>query len=125
MYLNVSWFNQALSLQAKDSKSTWLERNGLSIHGLWKWSWEVAYMKPGLKFRLFLSVSKYMFSAWNFTGLAQCAELTSQLRGECGKRQVDGARIALQHNFGIGGAAVVTMYKKFSKDGPVNLKSSL
>lgn len=47
------------------------------------------------------------------TGLAQCAELVSQLRGESGKRQVDGARVALQHNFGIGGAAVVTMYKKY------------
>lgn len=47
------------------------------------------------------------------TGLAQCAELVSQLRGESDKRQVDGARVALQHNFGIGGAAVVTMYKKY------------
>ena len=34
-----------------------------------------------------------------------------QLRGEAGKRQVEGARIGLQHNFGIGGAAVVTMYR--------------
>ena len=40
----------------------------------------------------------------------------SQLRGECGKRQVDGARVAMQHNFGIGGAAVVTMYKKYEHD---------
>ena len=37
-----------------------------------------------------------------------------QLRGTAGKRQVEGARIGLQHNFGIGGAAVVTMYKKFT-----------
>ena len=37
-----------------------------------------------------------------------------QLRGEAGKRQVDGATVALQHNFGIGGAAVVTMYKKYN-----------
>ncbi|CAL1548703.1 unnamed protein product [Lymnaea stagnalis] len=44
------------------------------------------------------------------TGLAQCAELIWQLRGEAGKRQVEGAKIAMQHNFGIGGAAVVTMY---------------
>ncbi|XP_059175919.1 sterol carrier protein 2-like [Physella acuta] len=46
------------------------------------------------------------------TGLAQCAELVWQLRGEAGKRQVEGAKIALQHNYGIGGAAVVTMYGK-------------
>ncbi|XP_067937943.1 sterol carrier protein 2-like isoform X2 [Watersipora subatra] len=47
------------------------------------------------------------------TGLGQCNELVTQLRGEAGKRQVDDARIALQHNFGIGGAAVVTMYKRY------------
>jgi acetyl-CoA acetyltransferase len=46
------------------------------------------------------------------TGLAQCAELNWQLRGMAEKRQVDGAKIALQHNIGLGGAAVVTMYKK-------------
>jgi acetyl-CoA acetyltransferase len=45
------------------------------------------------------------------TGLAQCSELTWQLRGEADKRQVDGARVALQHNIGLGGAAVVTVYK--------------
>ncbi|XP_004679078.1 PREDICTED: non-specific lipid-transfer protein [Condylura cristata] len=45
------------------------------------------------------------------TGLAQCAELCWQLRGEAGKRQVPGAKIALQHNLGLGGAAVVTLYK--------------
>ena len=48
------------------------------------------------------------------TGLAQCAELTWQLRGEAGVRQVAGAAAALQHNIGLGGAAVVTMYKKVS-----------
>lgn len=46
------------------------------------------------------------------TGLAQCAELTWQLRGEADKRQVKGARVGLQHNLGLGGAAVVTMYRK-------------
>jgi acetyl-CoA acyltransferase len=46
------------------------------------------------------------------TGLAQCAELTWQLRGTAGRRQVDGARVALQHNIGLGGAAVVTPYEK-------------
>ncbi|HEV7205351.1 MAG TPA: lipid-transfer protein [Jatrophihabitans sp.] len=45
------------------------------------------------------------------TGLAQCAELTWQLRGAAGARQVEGARIALQHNIGLGGAAVVTAYR--------------
>jgi acetyl-CoA acetyltransferase len=45
------------------------------------------------------------------TGLAQCFELCNQLRGNAGTRQVDGARIALQHNLGLGGAAVVTMYR--------------
>lgn len=46
------------------------------------------------------------------TGLAQCAELNWQLRGMAEARQVDGAKIALQHNIGLGGAAVVTMYGK-------------
>lgn len=44
------------------------------------------------------------------TGVAQCAELCWQLRGEAGDRQVEGARLALQHNLGLGGAVVVTMY---------------
>ena len=46
------------------------------------------------------------------TGLAQCSELNWQLRGQADKRQVDGAKLALQHNLGLGGAAVVTMYRK-------------
>ncbi|MBN8747960.1 3-oxoadipyl-CoA/3-oxo-5,6-dehydrosuberyl-CoA thiolase [Xylophilus ampelinus] len=45
------------------------------------------------------------------TGLAQCYELTHQLRGSAEARQVDGARIALQHNLGLGGACVVTLYE--------------
>lgn len=45
------------------------------------------------------------------TGLAQCSELCWQLRGEAGKRQVPGAKLALQHNVGLGGAVVVTLYK--------------
>jgi len=44
------------------------------------------------------------------TGLAQCTELVWQLRGDAGKRQVNGARNALQHNLGLGGACVVTLY---------------
>lgn len=46
------------------------------------------------------------------TGLAQCYELTHQLRGTADRRQVDGARLALQHNLGLGGACVVTLYEK-------------
>lgn len=45
------------------------------------------------------------------TGLAQCTELVWQLRGQADKRQVDGARVALQHNLGLGGACVVIMYR--------------
>lgn len=46
------------------------------------------------------------------TGLAQCYELTHQLRGTADKRQVEGARLALQHNLGLGGACVVTLYER-------------
>jgi len=45
------------------------------------------------------------------TGLAQCYELTHQLRGTAEQRQVEGARIGLQHNLGLGGACVVTLYR--------------
>jgi sterol carrier protein 2 len=46
------------------------------------------------------------------TGLAQCTELVWQLRGQGDKRQVENARIALQHNLGLGGACVVTLYRR-------------
>ncbi|MGW4368799.1 lipid-transfer protein [Nocardia takedensis] len=46
------------------------------------------------------------------TGLAQCSELTWQLRGAADRRQVDGVTAALQHNIGLGGAAVVTAYQR-------------
>ena len=46
------------------------------------------------------------------TGLAQCSELTWQLRGTADKRQVDNVKVALQHNIGLGGAAVVSIYRK-------------
>ena len=45
------------------------------------------------------------------TGLAQCYELTHQLRGTAQARQVEGARTALQHNLGLGGACVMTVYQ--------------
>jgi sterol carrier protein 2 len=46
------------------------------------------------------------------TGLAQCCEMAWQLRGEAGKRQVKDVEVALSHNLGLGGAAVVTVYER-------------
>lgn len=46
------------------------------------------------------------------TGLAQCAELVWQLRGQAGARQVENAQLGLQHNLGLGGACVVTLYER-------------
>uniref|UniRef100_UPI0035ADBEE6 lipid-transfer protein n=1 Tax=Hylemonella sp. TaxID=2066020 RepID=UPI0035ADBEE6 len=46
------------------------------------------------------------------TGLAQCTELVQQLRGQAGARQVQDAHLALQHNLGLGGACVVTLYER-------------
>lgn len=46
------------------------------------------------------------------TGLAQCAELVWQLRGQAETRQVENARVALQHNLGLGGACVVALYTR-------------
>ena len=46
------------------------------------------------------------------TGVAQCTELVWQLRGTADKRQVEGAKVALQHNLGLGGACVITMYRR-------------
>ncbi|KAI9793548.1 MAG: hypothetical protein M1816_007981 [Peltula sp. TS41687] len=51
------------------------------------------------------------------TGIAQCAELTWQLRGWATNRLVPDAGVALQHILGLGGAAVVTVYKR--ADGKV------
>ncbi len=46
------------------------------------------------------------------TGLAQCTELVWHLRGQAGERQVPNAKVALQHNLGLGGACVMTMYRR-------------
>jgi sterol carrier protein 2 len=46
------------------------------------------------------------------TGLAQCYELTRQLRGSAEATQVEGAKRGLQHNLGLGGACVVTLYER-------------
>merc|ERR1711860_222063 len=61
------------------------------------------------------------------TGLAQCSELCWQLRGMAGKRQVPNAQVALQHNLGLGGACVISLYKKASPSSAVvekNFKSA-
>lgn len=52
------------------------------------------------------------------TGVAQCAELTWQLRGWATNRLVRDTSVALQHNLGLGGAVVVTVYKR--ADGQSN-----
>ncbi|MBF6327386.1 lipid-transfer protein [Nocardia transvalensis] len=49
------------------------------------------------------------------TGLAQCSELTWQLRGQADKRQVDNVTAALQHNIGLGGAAIITAYQRANR----------
>jgi len=46
------------------------------------------------------------------TGIAQCAELVWHLRGWANNRAVTGTKVCLQHNLGLGGAAVVTVYKR-------------
>ncbi|CAB0042716.1 unnamed protein product [Trichogramma brassicae] len=60
------------------------------------------------------------------TGLAQCTELCWQLRGEAGKRQVPNAKLALQHNIGLGGAVVVALYRLgFPKDKPYSYRNQI
>nr|POF17499.1 non-specific lipid-transfer protein [Quercus suber] len=55
------------------------------------------------------------------TGLAQCCELTWQLRGWANTRLVE-TDVALQHNLGLGGCVVINVYKR--ADGGVNKKMS-
>ena len=56
------------------------------------------------------------------TGIAQCAELVWQLRGWADNRLVKGAKVALQHNLGLGGAVVCTVYKR--ADGRSNMDAA-
>ncbi|KZL86651.1 nonspecific lipid-transfer protein [Colletotrichum incanum] len=46
------------------------------------------------------------------TGIAQCAELVWHLRGWANNRAVPATKAALQHNLGLGGAVVVTVYRR-------------
>lgn len=47
------------------------------------------------------------------TGIAQAVEVISQLRGEAGKRQIDGAEVGLTHNVGgSGGTGVVHILER-------------
>jgi sterol carrier protein 2 len=60
------------------------------------------------------------------TGIAQCAELSWQLRNMAGLRQVPNAQFALQHNIGLGGAVVVAIYALgFPKNKSPTLQSKL
>lgn len=58
------------------------------------------------------------------TGIAQCAELTWHLRGWANNRLYsdEGVDVALQHNLGLGGAVVVSVYKR--ADGKMGKKVS-
>jgi acetyl-CoA C-acetyltransferase len=48
------------------------------------------------------------------SGIGQAIEITLQLRGEAGKRQVDGPEIGMTHNVGgSGSSAVVHLYKRY------------
>ncbi|KAK8094149.1 Non-specific lipid-transfer protein [Apiospora hydei] len=46
------------------------------------------------------------------TGIAQCAELVWHLRGWANNRDFPHTKYALQHNLGLGGAVVVTVYSR-------------
>ena len=48
---------------------------------------------------------------WSYSAVAARVN-SQQLRGTADKRQVEGARLALQHNLGLGGACVVTLYER-------------
>ncbi|KAE8448970.1 hypothetical protein EG329_008766 [Mollisiaceae sp. DMI_Dod_QoI] len=52
------------------------------------------------------------------SGIAQCAELVWHLRGWANNRLIKDTKVALQHNLGLGGAVVVTVYKR--ADGKSN-----
>ncbi|MCX6399354.1 MAG: lipid-transfer protein [Propionibacteriales bacterium] len=95
---NEMWLYEALGLADEGEAHLLLEKGDTTYGGRW-----VVNPSGGL-------ISKgHPLGA---TGLAQCAELTWQLRGTADKRQVDNVTAALQHNIGLGGAAVVSIYQR-------------
>jgi len=59
------------------------------------------------------------------TGIAQCAELVWHLRGWANNRLVKGTDAALQHNLGLGGAVVCTVYKRADGKKPEAVSSDV
>lgn len=57
------------------------------------------------------------------SGIAQCAELVWHLRGWANNRSIKGTGAALQHNLGLGGAVVVTVYKRADGKEAENVSS--
>lgn len=58
------------------------------------------------------------------SGIAQCAELVWHLRGWANNRLIPDTTVALQHNLGLGGAVVVTVYKRADGKGGVKVDSA-
>ena len=52
------------------------------------------------------------------TGVRQIVELLTQLRGQAGRRQVEGSRVGLAHNIGGAGALAVSLADKNSGSEP-------
>jgi acetyl-CoA acyltransferase len=48
------------------------------------------------------------------TGIANIYEISTHLRGEAGKRQVDGARLGLTHVLGLGSACAIHIFERVS-----------
>ncbi|XP_015780445.1 PREDICTED: non-specific lipid-transfer protein-like [Acropora digitifera] len=96
---------------ATDFRSTFDENSSIKLVGfdMTKAAAKKLYAKTG-KFSRLHDMDRKLHMCF-LAGLAQCTELCRQLRGECGKRQVSGAQVALQHNLGLGGAVVVAMYR--------------
>lgn len=95
---NELWLYEALGLCGEGEAGQLLDKDDTTYGGRW-----VVNPSGGL-------ISKgHPLGA---TGLAQCAELTWQLRGTADARQVDGVDAALQHNIGLGGSAVVSIYQR-------------